>query len=89
MIEDSKRAALAELIMCCAQISQCHMIPPNLREQVAQYLYEIRSAALDSIEVNSKPTQRQLLMLASAYWPDEEELSSAVLFAKDVLDRWG
>ena len=33
----------SELEQCCAQISQCHLIPEELRHQVAEYLHEVRS----------------------------------------------
>lgn len=39
--------AAAELEWCCAQINQCHLIPPELRPQVAEYLREIRSKSTD------------------------------------------
>ena len=39
--------AASELEWCCAQISQCHLIPPELRLQVAEYLHEIRSKSND------------------------------------------
>jgi hypothetical protein len=39
--------AASELEWCCAQISQCHLIPPELRPQVAEYLHEIRSKPTD------------------------------------------
>jgi len=35
--------AAQELNWCCAQISQCHLIPAELRLKVAEYLYEIRN----------------------------------------------
>jgi hypothetical protein len=35
------------------------------------------------------PTQRQLLMLASLYWPEGNDLLPAVRFARAVLARWG
>jgi len=31
-----------ELEQCCAQISQCHMIPSSKRSDVAAYLHEVR-----------------------------------------------
>jgi len=35
------------------------------------------------------PTQRQLLMLATLYWPEGHDLLPAVTFARSVLLRWG
>lgn len=35
-------AADLELQSCCAQISQCHIIPPFDRDLVAEYLYATR-----------------------------------------------
>lgn len=35
--------AAQELNWCCAQISQCHLIPAELRLKVAEHLYEIRN----------------------------------------------
>ena len=35
------------------------------------------------------PTQRQLLMLATLYWPEGDDLLPAVRFARAVLARWG
>lgn len=35
------------------------------------------------------PTQRQLLMLATLYWPEGDDLFPAVSFARAVLARWG
>lgn len=39
--------ASQELEKCCAQISQCHMIPEEQREQIATYLHDIRTKAFD------------------------------------------
>jgi hypothetical protein len=41
-----RMGAAQELEECCAQINQCHMIPAEQREKIAEYLHEIRSAAL-------------------------------------------
>lgn len=36
-----------ELEECCAQISQCHMIPEEQREKIAKYLHDIRTETFD------------------------------------------
>jgi hypothetical protein len=45
LIEILRFGAEVELDMCCAQISQCHMIPPEDRDKIATYLYEIRRSS--------------------------------------------
>lgn len=35
--------ATQELKECCAQLSQCHMIPEEQRAQIASYLHETRT----------------------------------------------
>lgn len=41
---ESITGADLELEQCCAQISQCHLIPSADREKIATYLHETRMA---------------------------------------------
>lgn len=45
LIEILRFSAEVERDMCCAQISQCHMIPPEDRDKIATYLYETRRSS--------------------------------------------
>ena len=41
----------------------------------------------DPVPASTKPTQRQLLMLASCYWPDGD-LELPLAFAKAIIDKY-
>lgn len=45
LIEVLHFGAEVELNWCCAQISQCHMIPSEDRDKIATYLYETRRSS--------------------------------------------
>jgi len=45
LIEVLHFGAEVELNWCCAQISQCHMIPSEDRDKIATYLYETRQVS--------------------------------------------
>lgn len=84
-----------ELEYCCAQLSQCHMVPEPLREKLAMYLEQTRrpkKAAADKID------DATVLDEFATYWwgPETENLyiedmvenGTMAKFARAVLETF-
>lgn len=66
LIEILRFGAEVEREMCCAQISQCHLISPEDRDKIATYLYETRRSSQSrpcSTQEPAKPASDAPLLL--------------------------
>ena len=69
--QGTRWGAKQELEACCAQISQCHLIPANVRAEVASYLHEVRMKVFTGPDLE-KPLYRTIqaeLDLYGSFWP--------------------
>lgn len=87
--EGARWGAKQELGACCAQISQCHLIPKDLRTQVADYLHETRMKAF-TIPNLDKPliqTVIEELNLSDSIRP--EKLASLLELIAEFVEHRG
>lgn len=72
-----------ELEACCAQISQCHLVPQSNREEVAHYLQELRRPSPKSLKAQA---QRALDNIAFGT-DDNEEFFNGIRTLQEALDQ--
>lgn len=81
--------AKQELDVCCAQVSQCHLIPENLRTQVAEYLHETRMKAF-TIPNFDKPLMQTILEELNLHGSMQpEQLASLLELIADFVEHRG